>query len=342
MKDAPPSSAVRNSKQDWFECDSNLAGKPEVMRIRRVAGCGVDVVVGRLVMLWSIVDQYGIAVPENERPLGRADLDGLVPEYGIDDLIDRIGGYRDFWAAVVSTGWLAESPDGLRIPGFESRFSASSKRRADACKRKQRQRIRNAETPCDNNVTDVTKKRDDRTGQDRTVNPPPTSSENQEEEEIRSRLLGVGVTAPDAYAQAIAAAGPEITLQTLRHLDDRRVGGVLPWPPGVIYGRLTQVGRAGLPPDQGWNAEESHEYRAAVESARKKSQQIRKAVERIPIAQLRIRHGPAVDALDWEAERSQMAADCAQWQIATEREVREELMRRLEVKEGANGTTHTS
>lgn len=190
-----PTQTGRNSKQDWFECDANLSSKPEVMRIRRATRCDVALIVGRLVMLWSLVDQHGDLLDESERPDERPELDGIIPDYTVEDLVDQVGGDRAFWDAVISTGWLAESELGLLIPGFDRRFSTNSKRRSGASRRKMRQRLRERgviadpssdvkvqqelelETKSREAVTFVTQKRDNRTVQDSTEHtPPPTPS----------------------------------------------------------------------------------------------------------------------------------------------------------------------
>lgn len=190
---------AKNSKQDWFEFDSNLRSKPEVMRIRRITKEEVRTIVGSLGMLWSIVDQHGDLLDESDRPSERPDLDGIIPDYTVDDLIDQVGGDRAFWDAVIETGWLAESEFGLLIPGFERRFSTNSKRRSSASRRKMRQRMRDkgvigttpkpAQLPLPledaevsrEPVTFVTPKRDNRTVQDSTEQtPPPTPASEPE------------------------------------------------------------------------------------------------------------------------------------------------------------------
>lgn len=186
---------------DWFELDSNLPSKPEVIAIRRTTRAEIPTIIGRLVMFWSLVDQHGDLLDESERPDDRPDLDGIVPGYHLVDLEDSIGGDAAFWAAVAETGWIAESSHGLLIPGFERRFSLNSKRRTDAAKRKQRERLREAgvigtspkpkrRRESQQVVTSVTTSRDknvttgqDRTGQDNPPPPTPSGSIEEREEE---------------------------------------------------------------------------------------------------------------------------------------------------------------
>ena len=129
---------------DWFECDSNLATKPEVIEIRRSTRVEVATIIGRLIMLWSLVDQHGDLLDESERPDERPELDGIVPGYQLVDLEDCIGGDAAFWASVVKAGWIYQHSLGVLIPGFDRRFSQNSKRRTSASKRKQKQRMNEA------------------------------------------------------------------------------------------------------------------------------------------------------------------------------------------------------
>ena len=137
---------------EWLPIDSNLPTKPEVRRICRKTGEDTATVIGRLVMFWGQVDQHGDLLDEAERPTDRPDLDGIVPDYELDDLLDICGGDEDFWNVVCETGWLAIDERGLLITGFEKRFGTSAKQRAEAARRQQRKRMR------DNGVIGTTPK----------------------------------------------------------------------------------------------------------------------------------------------------------------------------------------
>ncbi len=127
---------------EWIQIDSNLPTKPEVRRIVRKTNEDTATVIGRLLIFWSQIDQHGDLLDEAERPDGRPDLDGIIPDYELDDLLDICGGDEAFWNVVAETGWLAFDNRGLLFPGFDKRFSVSSKRRMEAARRKQRQRAR--------------------------------------------------------------------------------------------------------------------------------------------------------------------------------------------------------
>lgn len=419
----PKSAPARNSKQDWFECDSNLSSKPEIKQIRRNTGCDVATIVGRLVMLWSLVDQHGDLLDESERPDERPDLDGIIPGYAVADLIEDIGGDQAFWNAVIMTGWLAESRHGLLIPGFDRRFSTCSKQRAAASRRKMRQRQRDKgviptpapvtppvtdpvdETTSDqprdevsrDRVTSVTRKRDNRTGQDRTEHSPPPSpagdpdaassggrsTEPEEEEEfeeiqqeefqpeedanpgeysrtsvitrppptatraavsadvlaLRQRLLGLGITAPHIAERAL-----EVN-RNRQHLD-----AVLSWmeqhppietpdgtiwaiDPGAAANRITQPGRAAMPPGQGisfdpdWLAADRRR-RDRQRSVQRQTWDLVKAMKR---EQLEQQFGERLAQADQSLLRSRLLQLDAGTVILEPRELRDAMLRLLAV-----------
>lgn len=155
---------------EWFQLDTNIGTKPEVLRVRRMTGETLDTVVGRLVLFWVQVDQHGALLAEDERPSGRDDLDGIIPDYTVSELCDLCGGESEFWSAVASTGWIAELSQGIAFPGYLDRFENSAKNRAKAARRKQRQRLREAGViPSSEGVTGVTEERDQRERESQSV-----------------------------------------------------------------------------------------------------------------------------------------------------------------------------
>lgn len=127
---------------NWFQLDTNLPTKPEVRRLVRLTGLPVDTIIGRLVMWWAQVDQHAGPVAEADRPAGRPDLDGSVPDYEITDCVAVCGGDAEFWAAVAETGWIHFEDGQTYLPGFDDRFSLSAKQRHNAARRQQRKRAR--------------------------------------------------------------------------------------------------------------------------------------------------------------------------------------------------------
>lgn len=175
----------------WFQVDSNIGAKPDVLKISRCTDCSRETTVGRLVLFWCLVDQFGdIVEDESLRP--RPELDGLLRDYAVVDLITLAGGDAAFWEAVVSSGWMLETEAGLWLPGFEERFSENAKRRHAAAKRQQKKRrladqpapklkkktaTKAAEKRAESPVTSVTRDRDSRREEkrreERTEEPPP-------------------------------------------------------------------------------------------------------------------------------------------------------------------------
>lgn len=159
---------------EWFQLDTNIGTKPEVLRVRRMTGETLDTVVGRLVLFWVQVDQHGALLAENERPSGRDDLDGIIPDYTVSELCDLCGGDAEFWSAVESTGWIAELSQGVAFPGYLERFENSAKNRAKAARRKQRQRLRESGViPGAEGVTNVTGERDQKERESQSKKSPP-------------------------------------------------------------------------------------------------------------------------------------------------------------------------
>lgn len=106
---------------EWIPIDCNLGVKPEVLEVAAVTGQPVEVVVGRLVRLWSWA--WFITA------------DGTV-KGSLAMLSSVAGGDEPFWQAVEQAGWLVAGDKTLTIPGWEARFSKAAKRRLSDTKRK--------------------------------------------------------------------------------------------------------------------------------------------------------------------------------------------------------------
>jgi hypothetical protein len=124
--------------QDWLPIDSNLADKSEIQAIVDATDLEVATVLGRIVIFWSKVDQHGVLLEETRDQF----FDGLVPGYTLKALTRLCGGDPKFWRLVESQAWLKSYSDGIGIPGFSRRFSASSKMRISDARRKQIKRDR--------------------------------------------------------------------------------------------------------------------------------------------------------------------------------------------------------
>ena len=99
---------------EWIPIDCNLGTKPEVLEVAAATHEPIEVVVGRMVRLWSwawhVTADGTIRVP--------LAMLGMVA-----------GGDETYWQAVERAGWLVVSGDTITIPGWEERFGNAAKRR---------------------------------------------------------------------------------------------------------------------------------------------------------------------------------------------------------------------
>jgi hypothetical protein len=99
---------------EWIPIDCNLGTKPEVLEVAAATREPIEVVVGRMVRLWSwawhVTADGTIRVPKSM-------------------LATVAGGDDQFWSAVERAGWLTSTDDTITIPGWEERFGNAAKRR---------------------------------------------------------------------------------------------------------------------------------------------------------------------------------------------------------------------
>lgn len=99
---------------EWIPIDCNLGTKPEVLEVAAATHEPIEVVVGRMVRLWSwawhVTADGTIRVP--------LAMLGMVA-----------GGDEAYWQAVERAGWLVVNGDTITIPGWEERFGNAAKRR---------------------------------------------------------------------------------------------------------------------------------------------------------------------------------------------------------------------
>ena len=99
---------------EWIPIDCNLGTKPEVLEVAAATHEPIEVVVGRMVRLWSwawhVTADGTIKVP--------LAMLGMVA-----------GGDETYWQAVERAGWLTVNGDTITIPGWEERFGNAAKRR---------------------------------------------------------------------------------------------------------------------------------------------------------------------------------------------------------------------
>jgi hypothetical protein len=116
---------------EWIPIDCNLAHKPEVLELLDETGEPIEVIVYRLIQLWSwaalnTADGTLRATPKR--------------------LAHVAGGDESFWLSVQQVGWIEFSTDCVTIAGWEKRFSKSAKARAMAAKRQDTHRKKVAKT----------------------------------------------------------------------------------------------------------------------------------------------------------------------------------------------------
>ena len=123
---------------DWIIIQNVTPDKPEVFRIADSLEIDPDAVVGKLVRVWVWADQQtydGHAVSDD---MSRTQRDISVTR----SLIDRVAGVTGFADAMVAAGWLEQEGDGFQFTNFDRYNGETSKQRALASKRKQRQRVK--------------------------------------------------------------------------------------------------------------------------------------------------------------------------------------------------------
>lgn len=106
---------------DWIKMRGNLWDDPRVARLCDESGASEAAVIGALYWLWSSADQHS--------------EDGVMPGLLLRS-IDRKTGVPGIGAALVTVGWLADNPEGVRIVRFDEHNGASAKRRCMEAQRK--------------------------------------------------------------------------------------------------------------------------------------------------------------------------------------------------------------
>ena len=105
---------------DWIKMRGNLWDDPRVSRLVDLTDTSEAQIIGGLYWLWASADQHT--------------EDGVMPGLSLRQ-IDRKTGIQGFGEALVSIGWLADHPEGVRIVNFEEHNGSSAKARASTAKR---------------------------------------------------------------------------------------------------------------------------------------------------------------------------------------------------------------
>jgi len=137
---------------EWIPIDCNLGTKPEVLELMDATGEPVEVVVWRLIQLWSwaamnTADGQIAATPRR--------------------LIAVAGGDEAFWLAVERVGWISFAGSTMTICGWDRRFSRAAKARATHAQRQDTYRRRSRDgAPSQGGGADVSLQ--ERTGEEST------------------------------------------------------------------------------------------------------------------------------------------------------------------------------
>ena len=145
---------------EWIPIDCNLGTKPEVLEVAAVTHEPIEVVVGRMVRLWSwawhVTADGTIRVPRSM-------------------LATVAGGDENFWSAVERAGWLASTDDSITIPGWEERFGNAAKRRLLDARAKSVRRVSASCPPAKRTDCGLEEKRVEEKRKDIPAAPVPTS-----------------------------------------------------------------------------------------------------------------------------------------------------------------------
>ena len=105
---------------DWIKMRSNLWDDPRIAKLCDLTDCGEAAVIGGLYWLWSTADQHS--------------EDGIMAGMTMRS-VDRKTGIAGIADALVSIGWLADHPEGVRLVNFDDHNGASAKSRAQTARR---------------------------------------------------------------------------------------------------------------------------------------------------------------------------------------------------------------
>jgi hypothetical protein len=134
---------------EWIPIDCNLGTKPEVLELVDETGEPVEVVVYRLIQLWSWASMNT--------------ADGTIRTTPAR-LVIVAGGDEAFWLAVERVGWVSFLNGTIVIEGWEKRFSRAAKARMEDARRKAESRaVRRLSEKCPEKIG-----LEERTVQDRT------------------------------------------------------------------------------------------------------------------------------------------------------------------------------
>lgn len=105
---------------EWIKIRTNLWNDPRVSQLCDLTKSREACVIGALYWLWASADEHTET--------------GLMPGLSVAG-IDRKTGIKGFGAALVTIGWISDTPEGVEIVRFSEHNGASAKQRAQTAKR---------------------------------------------------------------------------------------------------------------------------------------------------------------------------------------------------------------
>ena len=111
---------------DWIKMRFDLQTHPKIVRMMSATNADRFRVIGGLHAAWCVFDVHS--------------CDGILNGY-TPEVLDEMIGWRGLSQAMISVGWLEETPQGIVMPDFSEHNGRSAKRRAEDSARKRIQRM---------------------------------------------------------------------------------------------------------------------------------------------------------------------------------------------------------
>lgn len=230
---------------DWIKMRSDLFTHPKVVRIASALKADSLRTVGGLMSAWCLFDAHSV--------------DGHLDGYTLEVLDDHLR-WPGFAQAMVSVGWLEESPSGgLSLPRFDAHNGQSAKRRAQDADRKREVRKPSA-SEADKKRTREEKRREEikevvlpsEQGAPGTEGFTPTPSGQVGQALKRAGISMTSVSLPDPRINALLEQGatPEEFEAVAREAVERQIAKPIGWICSTLAGRRSDAAKLTLAPAQ--------------------------------------------------------------------------------------------
>lgn len=140
---------------DWIKMRMDLKAHPKVVRMASALKADRLRIIGGLYSAWCLFDNYS--------------ADGHMEGYNTEIFDEEIG-LTGLAAAMISVGWLEQTPEGLVMPRFDAHNGQSAKRRAqDADRKREDRKIQNLSA----SEADKTRTREEKRREEKDIPPNP-------------------------------------------------------------------------------------------------------------------------------------------------------------------------